>query len=73
MDGPEQEPEMKVISVPSVSEVRGPFLTFQPSYMLFQYQDPLYVLLDYIEKVSAADLCYIFALRDYVDLTWAVV
>jgi hypothetical protein len=35
--------------------------------MPFQYQDPLHVLLDYIAKVSTADLCYIFTLRDYIN------
>lgn len=42
-------------------------MTFQPSYMFFQYEDPLNVLLDYIIKVSAAGLCYAFTLRDNVN------
>ncbi|KAI9445965.1 hypothetical protein H4582DRAFT_2163098, partial [Lactarius indigo] len=58
--GDNPEPEKKVAPAPVVAKVRLLFFGFPVFMARSKYRDPLHVLLEYIAKVSAIDLCHIF-------------
>jgi hypothetical protein len=56
---------MEAVLTSSVTEV-SLFFFFELFYIIYmrsKYQDPLHILLEYIAKVSASNLCHVFTLR----------
>ena len=69
--GDDREPEMELVSIPSVTEVSKITLfdILVLIYMHSKCRDPLHVLLEYIATVSGADMPYFHYVTTLI-LTW---